>query len=74
MTDMKTIGVLGAGQMGAGIAHVAAVAGYDVMLADVDVERASKGKAGIAKRLARAGDTAAAADGCAHIRDPLVDL
>ena len=54
MTDMKTIGVLGAGQMGAGIAHVAAVAGYDVMLADVDVERASKGKAGIAKRLARA--------------------
>ncbi len=53
MTDIKTIGVLGAGQMGAGIAHVAAVAGYDVMLADVDVERAAKGKTGIAKRLAR---------------------
>lgn len=33
--DIKTIGVVGAGQMGNGIAHVMAVAGYDVLLTDI---------------------------------------
>ena len=33
--SIKTIGVIGAGQMGNGIAHVAAIAGYDVMLSDI---------------------------------------
>jgi len=51
---MKTIGVIGAGQMGAGIAQVAAQAGYRVLVSDVDLARAEAGKAGIAKRLARA--------------------
>lgn len=51
---MKTIGIIGAGQMGAGIVQVSAQAGYRVLLSDVDVERAEKGKAGIAKQLARA--------------------
>ncbi|MEH3040598.1 MAG: 3-hydroxyacyl-CoA dehydrogenase NAD-binding domain-containing protein [Sphingomonas paucimobilis] len=51
---MKTIGVIGAGQMGAGIAQVSAQAGYDVLLSDVSVERAQGGKDGIAKQLARA--------------------
>ncbi len=50
---MDTIGVIGAGQMGAGIAQVSAGAGYAVMLSDVDVARAAAGKAGIAKALAR---------------------
>ena len=50
---MKTIGVIGAGQMGAGIAQVAAQAAYDVLLADVDLARAEAGKAGIAKALDR---------------------
>jgi 3-hydroxybutyryl-CoA dehydrogenase len=50
---MKTIGVIGAGQMGAGIAQVSAQAGYHVLLSDVDVDRAQKGKDGIAKGLAR---------------------
>ena len=53
ISSIKEIGVLGAGQMGAGIAHVAAVAGYEVRLADVSLEHANKGKAGIAKRLGR---------------------
>ncbi|MEL6861488.1 MAG: 3-hydroxyacyl-CoA dehydrogenase NAD-binding domain-containing protein, partial [Pseudomonadota bacterium] len=35
MTDIKTIGVVGAGQMGNGIAHVSALAGYDVILNDI---------------------------------------
>ncbi len=51
---MKTVGVIGAGQMGAGIAQVAAQAGYAVLLSDVDQSRAEAGKAGIGKQLARA--------------------
>lgn len=50
---MKTIGVIGAGQMGAGIAQVSAAAGYAVLLSDVDLARAEAGKAGIAKGLDR---------------------
>jgi 3-hydroxybutyryl-CoA dehydrogenase len=50
---MQTIGVIGAGQMGAGIAQVSAAAGYRVILSDVDQARAEAGKVGIAKRLAR---------------------
>ena len=50
---MKSVGVIGAGQMGAGIAQVAAAAGYAVKLADVSAERAEAGKAGIAKALDR---------------------
>lgn len=51
---MSSIGIVGAGQMGAGIAQVSAQAGYRVILSDVDVERATKGKDGIAKLLSRA--------------------
>jgi 3-hydroxybutyryl-CoA dehydrogenase len=51
---MQTIGVIGAGQMGAGIAQVSAQAGYHVLLSDVDQARAEVGKTGIAKQLARA--------------------
>ncbi|KQT31890.1 3-hydroxybutyryl-CoA dehydrogenase [Sphingomonas sp. Leaf412] len=50
---MQTVGVIGAGQMGAGIAQVTAAAGMRVLLADVDKARAETGKSGIAKRLAR---------------------
>jgi 3-hydroxyacyl-CoA dehydrogenase/enoyl-CoA hydratase/3-hydroxybutyryl-CoA epimerase len=41
----KKVGVLGAGMMGAGIAYVSAIAGIDVVLKDVSVEAAEKGKA-----------------------------
>lgn len=50
---MKTVGVIGAGLMGNGIAHVSAVAGYNVILSDVSLERAESGKANIAKNLSR---------------------
>ncbi|MBZ6377600.1 3-hydroxybutyryl-CoA dehydrogenase [Pacificimonas flava] len=50
---MQRIGVIGAGLMGNGIAHVAAQAGYDVMLSDVDEDRAAAGKAIVEKNLAR---------------------
>ncbi|MBA3838474.1 MAG: 3-hydroxybutyryl-CoA dehydrogenase, partial [Zymomonas sp.] len=50
---MRIIGVIGAGQMGAGIAQVSAQAGYAVRLSDIDLARAEQGKAGIAKGLDR---------------------
>jgi 3-hydroxyacyl-CoA dehydrogenase / enoyl-CoA hydratase / 3-hydroxybutyryl-CoA epimerase len=40
----KKLGVLGAGMMGAGIAYVSALAGMEVVLKDMDMERAEKGK------------------------------
>jgi 3-hydroxybutyryl-CoA dehydrogenase len=51
---MDKVAVIGAGQMGAGIAQVSAQAGYHVFLSDVSVDLAEKGKAGIGKQLARA--------------------
>src|SRR5271166_4948432 len=53
LDEVKTIGVLGAGQMGAGIAQVAAASGFDVVLADTSVEHADRAKSGIAALLAR---------------------
>jgi len=39
MTNIRTVGVIGAGQMGNGIAHVCALAGYDVLLHDAEPAR-----------------------------------
>ena len=39
MSAIRTIGVVGAGQMGNGIAHVCALSGYDVLLNDADAAR-----------------------------------
>ena len=43
--EINKLGILGAGMMGAGIAYVSAKAGMDVVLKDVTVEGAEKGKA-----------------------------
>lgn len=50
---MRSVAVIGAGQMGAGIAQVSAAAGYHVLLSDIDLVRAQAGKDGIGKQLAR---------------------
>ena len=50
---MRAVGVIGAGQMGAGIAQVSAGAGYHVYLSDLDLQKAEAGKAGIATSLAK---------------------
>jgi len=50
---IKTVGVVGAGQMGNGIAHVAALAGYDVLLNDMSADRIQAGLATINGNLAR---------------------
>ena len=44
-TNLRKVGVLGAGLMGGGIAYVSALAGLDVVLIDRDQEAADKGKA-----------------------------
>ncbi|MFG1477339.1 3-hydroxybutyryl-CoA dehydrogenase [Xanthobacter sp. V4C-4] len=51
--EIKKVGVIGAGQMGNGIAHVSALAGYDVFLNDVDPERIKAGIATINGNMAR---------------------
>ena len=43
-TDVKKVGILGAGMMGAGVAYVSAVAGIEAILKDVTLEAAEKGK------------------------------
>lgn len=51
--DIKTVGVVGAGQMGSGIAQVFAVAGFNVVMSDVKTEHLEKGLATIKKSLAK---------------------
>jgi len=72
---MQMIGVIGAGQMGAGIAQVSAQAGYHVLLSDVSKDRAEAGKAGIAKALdrlvAKEKITAAARDQALVLIEPV---
>jgi 3-hydroxybutyryl-CoA dehydrogenase len=52
-TEIKTVGVIGAGQMGNGIAHVCALAGLDVRLNDVSEDRINAGLATINGNMAR---------------------
>ena len=54
--SIKTIGVLGAGQMGAGIAQVSAQSGRRVLLADIDKAHAAGGKDKIARALGKRVD------------------
>ncbi|MBU1022650.1 3-hydroxybutyryl-CoA dehydrogenase [bacterium] len=51
--DIKNILVIGAGQMGAGIAQVAAASGFDVALQDIIPEQLEKGMAGINKSVSK---------------------
>jgi 3-hydroxybutyryl-CoA dehydrogenase len=53
MSDIQTIGVVGAGQMGNGIAHVCALAGLDVIILDVREDALKKALATITKNLDR---------------------
>jgi 3-hydroxybutyryl-CoA dehydrogenase len=70
--SFQKIGVLGAGQMGAGIAQVAAQVGYQVFLADADLSKAQKGKDGIAQRLGK--DLAKAKITEAQMQETLANL
>jgi len=51
--DIRSVGIVGAGQMGNGIAHVFALSGYDVLLNDISEEGLKKAVATIDKNLER---------------------
>ena len=51
--DITRIGVVGAGQMGNGIAHVMALAGYDVLLNDISAEALDRAMAAVRKNMER---------------------
>ncbi|MGX0974992.1 3-hydroxybutyryl-CoA dehydrogenase [Roseovarius sp. MBR-51] len=51
--EIAKIGVVGAGQMGNGIAHVMAVAGYDVLLNDISAEALERALAAVRKNMER---------------------
>ncbi|WP_091737107.1 3-hydroxybutyryl-CoA dehydrogenase [Phenylobacterium immobile] len=67
MGEIRSVGIIGAGQMGAGIAQVCAAAGYDVLLHDVSADRIESGlgviRDTLAKTVARGQIDQAAADG-----------
>jgi 3-hydroxybutyryl-CoA dehydrogenase len=54
MAEIRTVGVLGAGLMGHGIAQVSAQSGYDVVVREVDDATLAKGLGRIEKQLSRA--------------------
>ena len=74
---MQTVAVIGAGQMGSGIAQTAAQFGYRVLLADMTVELAEKARAKIGKNLQRLVDRericAADAEGAMALITPVGD-
>jgi len=53
LSDIDVVGVVGAGTMGSGIAQVAATAGYEVVMRDVEPEYVDRGLEGIDDSLAR---------------------
>ncbi|ESX68169.1 MULTISPECIES: 3-hydroxybutyryl-CoA dehydrogenase [unclassified Mesorhizobium] len=53
MSKIETIGIIGAGQMGGGIAHVSALAGYKVLVYDISPDRIEKGIATVSGNMAR---------------------
>ena len=53
MSKIETIGIVGAGQMGGGIAHVSALSGYKVLIYDISPDRIEKGIATISGNMAR---------------------
>jgi 3-hydroxybutyryl-CoA dehydrogenase len=53
MVEIKTVGIIGAGQMGSGIAHVCALGGYDVLIHDVSRDRIDAGLKIVEHNMAR---------------------
>ncbi|MEM6373228.1 MAG: 3-hydroxyacyl-CoA dehydrogenase NAD-binding domain-containing protein, partial [Pseudomonadota bacterium] len=51
--DIKTVGIVGAGQMGNGIAHVMSLAGYSVLLKDISDDTLATAVATIDRNLER---------------------
>ena len=73
MADIKTVAIIGAGQMGCGIAHVLALSGLRVLLNDIGDSQIDAGLASIAKNLDRqiASETCACVRTCACLQEHL---
>ena len=74
--DIQHVGVVGAGQMGSGIAHVFALAGFDILMTDISAEGLAKAVAlidrNIERQVSRGKVTAEAkAKALAHIKTTL---
>ena len=78
MVEIRTVAVIGAGQMGMGIAHVVALGGYDVRLYDVGADKlpAAIGAIGasMARQVSRGAVTAAEADAALARIQPIETL
>ncbi|MFE3838441.1 3-hydroxybutyryl-CoA dehydrogenase [Pseudogemmobacter sonorensis] len=79
--DIQSVGIVGAGQMGNGIAHVFALAGYEVLLNDISAEALEKGLGVIDRNLERqvsrgkiSAEEKAAAQGRIRTTPTLADL
>jgi 3-hydroxybutyryl-CoA dehydrogenase len=53
LESLRRIGIIGAGQMGGGIAHVCALAGIDVVVTDINEEALQRGRPAIERNLSR---------------------
>ena len=53
MKEIRSVGVLGCGQMGSGIAQVTAAAGFEVTARDLDDDQLARGRRTIEQSLAR---------------------
>jgi 3-hydroxybutyryl-CoA dehydrogenase len=51
--DVKTVGIIGAGQMGNGIVHVCALAGYDIVLNDIDKKQLDRAMTTMEQNMSR---------------------
>ncbi len=78
MAQIKTVGVVGAGQMGSGIAHVCALCGYDVVLNDIGAEQIDAGlntiKKNLERQIAKGAITQEAADAALARIKPATDF
>jgi 3-hydroxybutyryl-CoA dehydrogenase len=62
ITEVRTVGIIGAGQMGAGIAHVISLSGYHVLISDLAKERFDDALGNIDRNLARQVSRGAVSD------------
>jgi 3-hydroxybutyryl-CoA dehydrogenase len=78
MVQIKSVGVIGAGQRGAGIAHVVALGGYDVLLHDISAERLDAGmdviQRNMSRQVVRGLITQDAMDGALKLIKPAAEL
>mgnify|MGYP003593311884 CR=1 FL=1 len=74
MVQIRSVGVIGAGQMGSGIAHVCALGGYDVLLHDVSPDRIKASLAQIENTLTAVQSILIRARGVVCLRGLLSDF